>query len=854
MRCLVVSHTHWDREWYRTFEGFRARLLDAVDRLLELLEEDPGFRFLLDGQTSMLEDYLELRPAARAPLERACREGRVEIGPWYVQPDSLLPDGEAHIRNLLEGRRVGASFGGVSSVAYTPDSFGHPAQLPQILSGFGLEPFVYWRGNGDEIDSMPTEYLWRAPDGSEVLAHHLAEGYFAAAGLPGDAMAGALFLRGLASKLGERTRSGVVLLLNGIDHAMPEGRVRAAVEALARLTDWEVERGLLGDFARALPRSGPSFEGELVGARVANLLPGVWSARMPLKIRNRRAEAALLGWAEPFSALAAALGAAGDERPAIRRAWRELLRNQAHDSLCGCSIDAVHEQMEARYAAAEELADETAKRCLERLAGRELERATPWSASQEVVVFNPSPRTRTDVVAVELEPDCWLGFRGELRREMAVHSLLGLAAEAAGFEVDGRPAHDFPSGLGRRVQLAEENPPRSVEFVARDVPAFGCRRYRLSAGRAVAVEEDGERELRSGACALRVGRDGTLELELGARRWSGLLGLEDEGDRGDSYDFDPVDGEGVRVLEVRVRRRRHPAGIGWLEVERLLELPAGLAPGRERRSEDRSRMALRVEARLADGVPRVDMRLELENRARDHRLRLLFPTGAPLESFEAATTFDVARRRAGPVRASGWQHPPPTTFPHQGFIAAGGLMVGAPGLPEAEVRPDGVIALTLVRSVGWLARHDLRSRPLPAGPMIPVPGAQCLGRLEARLVLAAAGDPAVAREAELGLRAVLGGDRPMLEPGRDLVEVSPSAVLLTALKPAECGEGVVLRLLNPTGGQIPARVRIGLPLRSAHLVRLDETPLDGEVERSGAELRLALPPHALRSILLQLGE
>lgn len=855
MRCVVVSHTHWDREWYRTFEGFRSRLLDAVDRLLELLDEDPGFRFLLDGQTSMLEDYLELRPERRLALERACREKRVEIGPWYVQPDSLLPDGEAHVRNLLEGRRVGTELGGVSTVAYTPDSFGHPAQLPQILAGFALEPFVYWRGNGDEIDSLPAEYVWRAPDGSEVLAHHLSEGYFAAAGLPGDAMAGALFLRSLASKLGERTRSGVVLLLNGIDHAMPDGRVRAAVEALERITGWKVERGLLEDFAGALPRQGPRFEGELLGARVANLLPGVWSARLPLKLRNRRAEAALLGWAEPFSALGAALGAVGDERPALRRAWRELLRNQAHDSLGGCSIDAVHAQMQARYDAAEELADETTKRCLERLAGRGTERATPWSASQEVVVFNPSPRARTDVVRVELEPDCWLGFRGELRREMAVHSLLGLSAEAAGFEVDGRPAHDLVSGRGRRVQLAEEHPPRTVEFVARDVPALGCRRYRLTAGPAASVAEDEGRELRMGACALRVASDGTLELELGARCWSGLLGIEDEGDRGDSYDFDPVAGDGARVLEVGVRRRRHPAGIGWLEIDRVLELPVGLEADRKRRAAERVRMLLRVVARLAEGVSRVDVRVEVDNRARDHRLRLLFPTGGPLEAFEAATTFDVAVRRPGPRRASGWQQASPATFPHQGFVAAGGLMVGAPGLPEAEVRPDGVIALTLLRSVGWLARHDLRTRPLPAGPMIPAPGAQCLGRLEARLALAAADDAAVAREAELGLRAVLGGDRPILEPGRPLVEVEPSGVLVTALKPAESSEAVVLRLLNPTGEEIRARVRLGLRLRGARLVRLDETADGGAIELDAAarEVGLSVPAHALRTLELQLG-
>ena len=160
---LLVSHTHWDREWYRTFEAFRARLVDTVDRVLELLAEDPGWKFVLDGQSIVVEDYLAVRPGRRADLEQVVRDGRLALGPWYVQPDSLLPAGESLVRNLLEGRRVAESVGACSTVAYVPDSFGHPAQFPQLFAGFGLGPMVYWRGNGDELDRLgPIYQLGRA--------------------------------------------------------------------------------------------------------------------------------------------------------------------------------------------------------------------------------------------------------------------------------------------------------------------------------------------------------------------------------------------------------------------------------------------------------------------------------------------------------------------------------------------------------------------------------------------------------------------------------------------------------------------------------------------------------------------
>ena len=105
-RVNVVPHTHWDREWYRTFQAFRARLVDTVDRVDELLGEDDGYRFLLVGQSIVLEDYLEIRPDRRADLERAVRAGRVEIGrisnpAGDANPQNGVPVGICRTRDTL---------------------------------------------------------------------------------------------------------------------------------------------------------------------------------------------------------------------------------------------------------------------------------------------------------------------------------------------------------------------------------------------------------------------------------------------------------------------------------------------------------------------------------------------------------------------------------------------------------------------------------------------------------------------------------------------------------------------------------------------------------------------------------
>ena len=846
MKAVLVSHTHWDREWYRTYEGFRARLVDTVDRVLDLIQADSGFRFLLDGQTVILEDYLEIRPERRKQLESACRSGRLAIGPWYVQPDSLLPSGESHIRNLLEGRRVGSALGPVSSIAYTPDSFGHPAQFPQIFSGFGLDAFVFWRGNGNEYDDLPSEYRWLAPDGSHVLACNLGRGYFAAAMLPRDINAALTRLRELAQALAERASGQSVLLMNGIDHAGPDPHTAQVATALARETGWEVVRGLLDDFVSTIGDGLQEHHGELVGGRVANLLPGVWSARIPLKLRNRACETALEGSAEPWCALASCFGLP-DERPALRQAWRALLRNQAHDSIGGCSVDRVHAQMQARYDAAEELAEETTRRTLERLAGLTPERGTPLTSSLDLAVFNPAPHPRSGVVRFALDP--FPAFAASPTGAV-YHPLLAASREGAGFTVDGEPARVVPGDPVGRFLLDAKLRPLDIEFVARDVPAFGWRRMRLEPATAAEDLVDAGREIETPSVSVRAAEDGTLSIRLGGRTYSGLCALEDVGDRGDTYDFDPVVDAAVHLERVGVCRRRHPSGIAQLEVERVLSIPSRLADDREHRSSEKTTLRVVCEARIVPGVERVELRVRLENTAQDHRLRLLFPTGLPTDRFLAASTLDTATRSTEKPDASRWLHPAPETFPHQGWVSLHDLTLVAPGLPEAEVRNDGTLALTLVRAVGWLSRADLRTRPGPAGPALPTPGAQCLQPIEAELALLPGFDPMAARDAELPLRAVAAGDTPSVEAGVPLLELEPGSLVLSALKPAEATEGAVLRLLNPTDDALVARVRLGFPLARAELVRLDETPTGQSVSIENTELRLELAPKTLQSVLL----
>jgi 2-O-(6-phospho-alpha-D-mannosyl)-D-glycerate hydrolase len=846
VEAFLVTHTHWDREWYRTFQAFRARLVDTVDRVLDLIAADEGYHFVLDGQAVVLEDYFAIRPERQAELEAACASGRMGIGPWYVQPDMFLPSGEAHVRNLLEGRRVAAKHGPVSRVGYAPDSFGHPAQVPQILHGFGLDTFVYWRGNGSEIDRLPPRYAWVAPDGTAVTAQHLRGSYSGAGSLPwDDDEALARLVQQGEKQLAEGADR--VVLMNGNDHTLPESRTAALAEALADKTGWAVRRALLDEAVLdgPGPEGLPSFTGDLIGGRVANLLPGVWSTRTYLKLRNRRCERLLEGWAEPFAAFGRALGLR-TEQPALRTAWRALLVNQAHDSICGCSVDAVHDQMLSRYDEAGELAAETTARMLDRIAGLSTERLSAWADEVDIAVFNPNPYPVTDVVRIPVE-----GFPPISGNEetYGVHPLTMISLQRSGIVVDGAPARIVPGDADRRFRLVPEHAVWEAEVIARDVPAYGWRRMRLGRGELARDDVDDGPAISLGDVSVEADDAGTLSIRIGEQSWSGLFGFEDSGDRGDTYDYDPVPNDpGARVSVVEVRRAQHSSGIAQLTVSLAVAVPAGLTEDRSARADATVELPVTVDARIAGGVPRVDVTVTVDNRAPDHRLRVLFPVGA--RSVRTATTFDEAVRVSGHVDDSGWEHPAPTTWPLQGWVAASGLCVVAPGLNEGELLADGTIALTVLRSVGWLSRYGLATRQPPAGPGLPTPGAQCLGPLTAKFSVLADGPDvgARARAAELGLLSAHVGPNPLVEAGTALLSVNPTAVVVSALKPAQNGDGFIVRLLNAGADTTIATLSFGLPIVSVEPVRLDETPDTFDFDHDGSSVRVGVPPHALRSL------
>jgi mannosylglycerate hydrolase len=394
----LVPHTHWDREWYEPFQRFRLRLVDMVDGVLDRAEADRRCCFSFDGQTAMLEDYLEIRPEAEARIRALVATGQLAVGPWRILSDEFLVSGETLVRNLEAGVARAERFGQVMAVGYLPDEFGHAAQIPQLLRLAGFGHAAVWRGVPAAVDRHA--FHWSAPDGSTVRTEYLVGGYGNAAGLfayPDVAAAGRRLLERLAPFFGPDP----VLAMYGADHAAPLPELLGVVDEINRRQDgYQVRLATLAGYvlreAGADGQELPRWQGELRSSARANILMGVISARVGLKAACARAERLLARYAEPLQAL----HGTGWPEAFLELGWRRLVESSGHDSITGCGADAVADHVTVRLGEAAQLGSGLAERVAAEVAAR-----VPRGA---VALLNPSPFARSGLVDLDLVvPDGW---------------------------------------------------------------------------------------------------------------------------------------------------------------------------------------------------------------------------------------------------------------------------------------------------------------------------------------------------------------------------------------------------------------------------------------------------------------
>ncbi|MBU6450807.1 MAG: hypothetical protein KGS72_03445 [Cyanobacteria bacterium REEB67] len=802
----IYLHTHWDREWYWSFSGYRTQLVTVVKNILDLLESGTLNNFVLDGQTALIEDVLEVSPGLAPRLKKLITDKKLFVGPWYVLADQMLVGGESLVRNLHYGLALCESFGGASRVGYCPDTFGHSADLPRILRGFDIKSAVVWRGV-PRLKISPL-FDWKSPDGSEVLALDLTQGYYQSTfgeGLKSDALAAFLlkYLDLVQDTAGgvKTNQAGVMaptivpelngaLLPVGADHVGPQSDFKQQLkDALALINKKDLyvrpQTVSLDQFFKAVAEATVAKFGEprrLIESELrdnaaafefarAYMLDGVLSARLYLKRDNRLAEYKILRQAEPFRALLAAHKVMPYCLDELDYNWKLLLKNHPHDSICGCSIDVVHREMQVRTAA---LADG-----LEMLItqGKEavLKTARPDASAMQDVRFGAR---HLDIVDPVLPLDRLCVFnagvapaRGPVRLRLALAGKDPVAVPAAFQQIASHQATETFLGLSqvpvfKEITVvdcyADPGLIAPMTLTAFDLTTSGPAKTNGSDNAVVRVDASGDGidqiKLSNEYFALGFDKDGSLEVSItgGAPLKLGHR-LVDVGDAGDTYNFDPIDED--RPLAARlvsVREGQKGPLVASLIAHYQIDLPEGLisrgtfveakepaeAPALNLFDRAKIRIPHKIETEiiLKKDTPVVFFETTIQHSARDHRLEVVFDTPAPLDFTLSENHYSLIKRyhdqkaelhphvNAAQIVALGHEAPL-SRYPCQRFFVGGNQVFFNKGLPEYGVG-DSAVSITLLRAVSYLSRTRLRTRGGGAGPIIPTPEANCPGLLK----------------------------------------------------------------------------------------------------------------------------
>ncbi len=873
MDVHVVTHTHWDREWYHPAERFRQRLVALID---ELIDDPPqaGESFLLDGQAIVLDDYLHVRPDRFDVLARMLRDGQLEAGPWYVLADELIPSGEALVRNLFAGRRALRRFGAEPpQVLYCPDSFGHPAALPSIAAGFGLPLVILWRGYGGKRWPAGDTVRWSSPAGDSVLLFHLPrDGYEFGSHLPPDDDGAVARWTRMRAELAPRSATGVVLVPNGADHHARQLNLRDALAAIERAGASDgVHRSSLRAFAAAVVARGSAqslraVRGELRDSYgYAWTLQGTFGTRAHEKRLNAHAERALVREAEPWSALAARAGRS--RRPLVEAAWQTLLTAHPHDTLCGCSIDAVADAMELRLRSAITQAHGIRDDSILDQIGHDAASARVHRDAWQpiVIVRNASARPRSGVAIVELE---------EFLADVPVGP--GSATEPA--DAPASPSAIGIPSLGAVQRLARETvhsltesprhyPDNDLVLITRaavwidNVPAYGLSPHAIGGGvgqrtRPPAPVRVDARTMSNGLLTLEIEDEGAVALAHDAtgRRIASLFEFVDETDLGDLYTPSPR----PRAIDVEYRgaRRVHR---GPLRGEIALGFRIIDAESARRRTDAELTVRLVLDA----GAAFLRVEVAGENRRENHRLRMGFASDVESAAVWADAAFGPVQRK--PIVASDDEaavERPPATAPLHRYVSLfdrrAGFTLFSDGLAEYEAR-DGSMLVTLVRSVGQLSRSDIPERPGNAGWPRPTPGAQCLGPFAASFAVMPHGPrvpqtvDAIERASDDVLCPLVGNTlRSALRVPEPVVgvELSGTGLAFSAIKESDDGEWFVLRCVNLLDARVSGRWSVPFGIRDARLARLDETPIS-DLSYRGSSVEFTAEARAIVTMLVR---
>lgn len=732
----LVFQTHWDREWYFTFERYRYRLMHVVERAIDALENHEIESFILDGQTLPLEDYLEVCELKdKERILKLIEEGRMIIGPWYIAMDEFLVQGESIIRNLEIGHKIAKQYGPIQRVGYLPDTFGHIGQMPQILNDFSIDNAIMWRG----IEVKQSEFIWQGSDESKLFTIFLVDGYYRPDLNQNDYITAT---KALIDRIEPYTTTKHMLITAGGDHLMPiRENLKKRMEDIEKTyPNYELKVSSYESFLKNIKDeqemdSLDVLKGELRQNTKAYILPNVLSTRSYLKQLNQQLEDDMIGYVEPLMALAYVQGGKAPFN-FVEHIWKTILQNQPHDSICGCSIDEVHLENEMRALKAKEMISSLKEGLFDKI---QVLPMTFYGDHMKHIdhddltfsIFNPHPYTYSGVI----QGSIWLNqnhmYDSFVITDENNHSYSVAIVNQENSRLFVSPL-DYPPLF---------RPGKKVTFKAhvKDLKPLSLTMFKVTEGKSFEVDHAIAYSIENEQVKLSLNDDGSFDLfdKKKSQTYLGWHRFYSSLDAGDSYNYSKPENDQISYafLDGEPVVKTSPISKTMTYTLNLVQ-PEELDSSRKFPVESKVETKIHVTLTLNHDESFVRVSTSIDQRAKDQRLRLQFPLGVLLKEHTNDSAFELVNRKSNrkEIFVAPRQKEVPVVVDSSlsmihGALDLRGIQFFHRGLHESQMvesKGETILEVTLIRSVSHLSRDDFGSRGGAAGPNLQTPDAQCL--------------------------------------------------------------------------------------------------------------------------------
>ncbi len=742
MEFHIISHTHWDREWYKTFEEYRVKLIEVVDDLLGLIENNDEYKsFMFDGQTIVLEDYLEIKPENRERLSKLIKEKRIIVGPWYIQPDEFIPSGESMIRNLLIGMMIGDKFGHNMQIGYLPDSFGQSVHIPQILNGFSIKDSIVWRGISDE-DITEKEFWWKGLDGSKILNHYLPLGYENAKWLSLNGERNKEVIQTNIKEQENLTRTGQILMLCGYDQREANPDLTRIINSLNKEyeeKDHKFKFSTLEEYVHKVRKSNIDFDevtGEFRKGKHMRVHASIGSTRLDIKKSNFEAQSLYEKYLEPIGYLASIHGSKYDNAM-INHGWKYIIQNQAHDSIGNVCTDVTHDEMEMRYNKAKQIGETIMEGKLSELSSKI---KFDEGKGKPVMVFNTLLTRRKSFVKMEAFLE---------NKEFSLVDRSGNSIEHQIISIEEVDLNDYSIESHFIGKNSSQNFYKVKFCFIADVKGYGYTTYYIQNKK---YEKDNEHNILNGntleneGLAVEINIDGSLNIidKYSGKAYFNQNIIEESGNAGDEYDYSPPQED--KLIDSKDKKASmeiisNGPVMAKVKITHTLDYPK--TTYNTSRSKEMKKSITTSYIRMYKGTKRIEVNTVIDNKVENHRIRALFDTYTMDVIHNADQQFGKLKRQnylsqVEYWKEEGWQEKYYPIFNQQKYVnvfdGKNGIQIMNRGLPQYEIigGENPKIALTLLCSTDYMGKQDLVNRPgRRSGLHVETPDSSMLGTFRA---------------------------------------------------------------------------------------------------------------------------